>query len=141
MVIRWPGHIKSDTVTNQIFAALDWLPTFVELAGGPKGDDLKKQVEAGKYPGIVKTTLDGVDEADFLQGKTDKSARDFMFYYSGAQLAAVRYKNWKFVYYGSEAGATGWLEPLIPYHFTLLTNLKRDPFEQTQSGKSRLAER
>ncbi len=136
MVIRWPGHIKAGQTTNQIFAALDWVPTLVDIAGGPKGDALKKQIEAGAYPGIVKTTLDGVDEADFLQGKTDKSARDYFFYYSGAQLAAVRYKNWKFVYYGSEAGAAGWLEPLIPYHFTLLTNLKRDPFEQTQSGKS-----
>jgi hypothetical protein len=79
---------------------------------------LKKKIEAGEYPGIVKTTLDGVNEADFLQCKTDKSARDFFFYYSGAQLAAVRYKDWKFVYYGSEAGAAGWREPLIPYHFT-----------------------
>ena len=136
MVIRWPGHIKPGTVANQTFAALDWLPTFVELAGGPKGDALKKQIEAGSYPGIVKTTLDGVNQADFLSGKTDKPARDFFFYYSGAQLAAVRWKNWKFMYYGSEAGAKGWLEPLIPYHFTLLTNIKRDPFEQTDSAKS-----
>ena len=42
MVIRWPGHIKPGTVHNQLFAALDWVPTFVDIAGGPKGDDLKK---------------------------------------------------------------------------------------------------
>ena len=30
--------------------ALDWMPTFVEIAGGPKGDGLKKQIEAGDYP-------------------------------------------------------------------------------------------
>ncbi len=46
-VIRWPGHIKPGTVLNDIFASLDWLPTFVEIAGGPKGDELKKQIEAG----------------------------------------------------------------------------------------------
>ena len=56
MVIRWPGHIEPGTVRNEIFASLDWLPTFVDIAGGPKGDDLKKQIEAGTYPGIVKTT-------------------------------------------------------------------------------------
>jgi arylsulfatase A-like enzyme len=67
-VIRWRGHIKPGQTTNQIFAALDWLPAFVELADGAKGDDLKKQIEADPYPGIVKTTLDGVNEADFLQG-------------------------------------------------------------------------
>ena len=53
LVIRWPGHIKPGTVKNDIFASLDWVPTFVDIAGGPKGDDLKKQIEAGKYPGIV----------------------------------------------------------------------------------------
>jgi hypothetical protein len=30
--------------------------------GGPKGDGLKKQIEKGAYPGIVKTTLDGVNQ-------------------------------------------------------------------------------
>ena len=44
-VIRWPGHIKPGTVLNDIFASLDWLPTFVEIAGGPKGNELKKQIE------------------------------------------------------------------------------------------------
>jgi len=37
-VIRWPGHIKPGTIKNQIFASLDWVPTFVDIAGGPKGD-------------------------------------------------------------------------------------------------------
>jgi Sulfatase len=117
MVIRWPGHIKPGQVTNQIMAALDWVPTLVEIAGGPNGDGLKKEIEAGKYPGIVKTTLDGVNQADFISGKTETSARDFLFYYSGAQLAAVRCKNWKFTYYGSQPGYSGWLLPLVPYHF------------------------
>jgi hypothetical protein len=52
LVIRWPNHIKPGTVKNQLFAALDWLPTFVDIAGGPKGDGLKRQIEAGQYSGI-----------------------------------------------------------------------------------------
>ena len=47
-----------------MFAALDWLPTLVEIAGGPKGDELKQQIEAGQYPGIVRTTLDGVNQVE-----------------------------------------------------------------------------
>ena len=39
-VIRWPGHIKPGTIFNDIFASLDWVPTFVEIAGGPKGNAL-----------------------------------------------------------------------------------------------------
>ncbi len=113
-----------------MFAALDWLPTFVDIAGGPKGDGLKKQIEAGQYPGIVKTTLDGFDQRDYLEGTSDKSARDVFFYYSGAVPSAVRYKNWKMYYSMAEGGGPGWFMPLINYHWTLVDNIKRDPFEQ-----------
>jgi arylsulfatase A-like enzyme len=130
MVVRWPGVIRPGTVKNQLFAALDWLPTFVEIAGGPKGDGLKTQLEAGQYPGIVRTTLDGVNQIDYLSGRSEKSARDFFFYYSGATPSAVRYKNWKMYYTMSQPGADGWILPLIPFHFTLVQNIKRDPFEQ-----------
>jgi len=130
MVVRWPGHIKPGTVKNQLFAALDWVPTLVDIAGGAKGNDLKAKIEKGKYPGIVKTTLDGVNQRDYLEGKSEKSARDVFFYYSGATPSAVRYKNWKMYYNMSQPGAEGWIMPLIPFNFTLVQNIKRDPFEQ-----------
>jgi arylsulfatase len=129
-VVRWPDHIKPGTVKNQLFSALDWLPTLVDIAGGPKGDALKTELEGGKYPGIVKTTLDGFDQRDYLEGNSDRSARDYFFYYSGSKPSAVRYKNWKMYYAMSEPGADGWLLPLTQFHFTLVQNIKRDPFEQ-----------
>jgi arylsulfatase A-like enzyme len=129
MVVRWPGHIKPGTVKNEIFAALDWLPTFVNIAGGPKGDELKKQVEAGKYPGIVKTTLDGVDQRDYLEGKSEKSARDTFFYYSGAAPSAVRYKNWKIYFTMVSDAPAGFIAGALPYHWAQVVNIKRDPFE------------
>src|SRR5678810_551823 len=109
MVVRWPGHIKPGTVHNQLFAALDWVPTLVDIAGGPKGEDLKQQIEAGQYPGIVKTTLDGVDQRDYLEGKTEKSARDTFFYYSSSHPSAVRYKNWKIYFNMVEANPAGFI--------------------------------
>jgi arylsulfatase len=130
LVVRWPGHIKPGTVKNQLFAALDWVPTLVDIAGGPKGDGLKTQIEAGSYPGIVKTTLDGFDQRAYLEGTSEKSARDHFFYFSGATPSAVRYKNWKMYYTMSQPGPAGWIMPLIPFHFTLVNNIKRDPFEQ-----------
>jgi arylsulfatase len=130
MVIRWPGHIKPGTVKNQLFAALDWVPTLVDIAGGPKGNELKAQIEKGAYKGIVKTTLDGVNQRDYLEGKSETSARDYFFYYSGATPSAVRYKNWKMYYTMSQPGPAGWIMPLVPFHFTLVQNIKRDPFEQ-----------
>jgi len=132
-VVRWPGHIKPGTVRKEMFAALDWVPTFVDIAGGPKGDELNKQIQAGKYPGIVKTMLDGFDQRAYLEGTSEHSARDVFFYYSGATPSAVRYKNWKMYYSMAPGGASGWFLPLVSYHWTLVGNVKRDPFEQTIS--------
>ncbi|WP_354097119.1 arylsulfatase [Bradyrhizobium sp. S3.2.12] len=115
MVIRWPGVIKPGTVKEEIFASLDWLPTLVDIAGGPKGDGLKAQIEAGSYPGIVKTTLDGFNQRDYLEGKTEKSARDVFFYYSSAPETA-----------------TGFVNPGVQTMFAAgMVNLKRDPFEMS----------
>jgi arylsulfatase A-like enzyme len=129
LVVRWPGHIKPGTVKNEMFAALDWLPTLVEIAGGPTGDGLKKQIEAGKYPGIVKTTLDGVNQIDYLTDKSDKSTRESFLYYSGKQPSAVRYKNWKMYFAMVSDDPSGFITGVVPYSWTQVVNIKRDPFE------------
>jgi arylsulfatase len=138
-VVRWPGHIKPGTIKNKMFASLDWVPTLVDIAGGAKGDALAKQIEAGNYPGIVKTHLDGFNQRAYLEGTSDKSAREVFFFYSGATPSAVRYKNWKMYYTMAQGGAEGWIQPLIPYHFTLVQNIKRDPFEQAVGPNQKTA--
>ena len=77
-VIRWPGHIKPGTLYKEMFASFDWMPTFVEIAGGPKGDELNKQVMAGKYPNFVKTDA-GRCQPDRLPDRQDRQVgpRDF----------------------------------------------------------------
>ena len=129
LVVRWPGHIKPETVKNEIYSALDWVPTFVDIAGGPKGDALKKEIEAGKYSGIVKTTLDGFDQRDYLEGKAENSARDHIFYYANKVPSAVRYKNWKMYFGMVSQDPSGFVTGVIPYHWTQVVNIKRDPFE------------
>jgi arylsulfatase len=128
MVIRWPGVIQPGTVNNQLFSGLDWVPTLVDIAGGPKGDGLKKQIEGGQYPGIVKTTLDGINQRDVLEGKS-KSARDHIFYYSGKDPSAVRYKNWKMYFAMVSDAPSGFVTGVVPFHWTQVVNIKRDPFE------------
>ncbi|MVT68189.1 sulfatase-like hydrolase/transferase [Bradyrhizobium pachyrhizi] len=128
MVVRWPGVIKPGTIKNDMFSALDWLPTFVEICGGPKGDALKQQVEAG-YPNMVKTTLDGINQTDYLSGKSDKSPRDHFLYYSGKEPSAVRYKNWKMYFAMVSDAPSGFINGVRPYSWTQVVNIKRDPFE------------
>jgi arylsulfatase A-like enzyme len=136
-VIRWPGVIKPGTIFKEMFSSLDWVPTFVEIAGGPKGDELNKQIMAGKYKGIVKTKLDGFNQIDYVTGKSEKSNREYFFYYQGREPSAVRYKNWKFYY--TMMGSTGLdaLNPATTYHWTQIQNIMRDPFENNVGAEQK----
>jgi arylsulfatase A-like enzyme len=129
LVVRWPGIIEPGTVKNDIFASLDWLPTLVDIAGGAKANELKAQIEQGEYPGIVKTTLDGVNQRAYLEGSSDKSARDTFFYYSGKDPSAVRYKNWKIYFAMVDSAPAGFVAGALPYHWAQVNNIRRDPFE------------
>ncbi|GAB4070043.1 arylsulfatase [Ancylobacter sonchi] len=129
LVVRWPGHIAPGTLKTQMFASLDWLPTLVDIAGGDKGNALKARIEQGNYPGIVKTTLDGVNQRAYLEGSSEKSARDTFFYYSGKDPSAVRYKNWKMYFAMVSDAPAGFISGVMPYHWTQVVNIKRDPFE------------
>ncbi|MEJ0076649.1 MAG: arylsulfatase [Alphaproteobacteria bacterium] len=137
MVIRWPGVIKPGTIKNEMFSSLDWLPTLVEIAGGPKGDALKQRIEAGQYPNVVKTTLDGVNQIDYLSGKSDQSARDHFLYYSSTTPSAVRYKNWKMYFAMVSDSPAGFVSGVLPYSWTQVVNIKRDPFETSVGSQQK----
>ena len=129
LLVRWPGVIRPGTVKNEIFASLDWLPTLVDIAGGAKGNALNERIMAGNYPGIVKTKLDGVDQTEYLTGRSEKSARDTFFYYSGKDPSAVRYKNWKIYFAMVSDAPAGFITGVLPFHWAQVVNIKRDPFE------------
>src|SRR4029077_17289816 len=38
-LLRWPGHIKPGSVSNDIVSGLDWLPTFMAVVGDPNITD------------------------------------------------------------------------------------------------------
>jgi arylsulfatase A-like enzyme len=129
LLVRWPGVIRPGTVKNDIFASLDWMPTLANIAGGDKGDALNQRIMAGNYPGFVKTKLDGVDQTEYLAGRSEKSARDTFFYYSGKDPSAVRYKNWKIYFAMVSDSVQGFIAGVQPYHWAQVVNIKRDPFE------------
>ena len=129
MVIRWPGVIKPGTVKNDIFASLDWLPTLVEIAGGPKGNALKKPDRGGPVSGHRQDHARWREPDRLSEGKAQKSARDTFFYYSGKDPSAVRYKNWKMYFAMVSDAPAGFIVGVIPYHWTQVVNIKRDPFE------------
>ena len=129
LVVRWPGHIEPGTIKTDIFASLDWVPTLVEIAGGPTGNELKAQIERGEYPGIVKTTLDGVNQRAYLEGKsesrpaTPSSTTPARTPRRSATRTGRCTSRWCPML--RRASSLG----VMPYHWTQVVNIKRDPFE------------
>jgi arylsulfatase len=54
--IRWPGHIKPGTVSNEIFSHTDMLPTLAAVAGEPDAvAKLKKGYKSGNNTSTATT--------------------------------------------------------------------------------------
>jgi arylsulfatase len=130
--VRWPGHIKAGSVTNEIVHHMDWMPTFAAMAGAPevKAKLLNGYRAAGK---TYRVHLDGYNQLPLLTGKTDKSPRNEIFYFSDdGDLMALRYGDWKLVFLEQKAETTfrAWIEPFIVLRLPLIINLRRDPYER-----------
>ena len=139
-MVRWPGHIKPGTVTNQLMAHLDWMPTLASIAGEP---DLVNKLKQGYTAnGITyKVHLDGYDQSKFLESVSGsaannngvKSARDTFFYSSDdGVLVAMRKGDYKYVFSEQrKEGTMGvWAEPFTTLRLQKIFNVMQDPFER-----------
>lgn len=130
--VRWPGHIKPGSYSNEIAHHMDWMPTLVAAAGM---DDVKEKLLKGyKANGRdYKVHLDGYNILPLLTGKSDKSPRHEIFYFSDdGDLTALRYDDWKLIFMEQRVEATfqAWMEPFVPLRVPLILNLRRDPYER-----------
>ncbi|MHC4275471.1 MAG: sulfatase-like hydrolase/transferase, partial [Planctomycetota bacterium] len=130
--VRWPGHIKPGSVTNEVVHHMDWMPTFVAMAGEPNVKErlLRGYRADGKR---YKVHLDGYNVLPLLTGETDQSPRKEIFYFSDdGDLMALRYADWKLVFLEQKAETTfrAWMEPFVALRVPLIINLRRDPYER-----------
>ena len=126
-LLRWPGHVPADSVQNGIFSGMDWLPTLLAAAGNTTiTRDLLKGVNIGGR--TYKNHLDGYDQLDLITGKTDKSARHEIFYFSESALGALRIDDFKFRFIEQ---SMGWMGSKDKLNVPSVTNLRLDPFERT----------
>ncbi len=124
-IIRWPGHVKPGSVENGIFSGLDWFPTLVAVAGNPNiASQLLKGVQLGDRS--YKNHLDGYNQMDLLCGM-GPSARHEIFYFSGAQMGAVRIDDFKYQFLQQP---WGWPGEKVTTDMPTITNLRWDPFER-----------
>jgi arylsulfatase len=124
-VVRWPGKIPANTVSNGIMSGLDWLPTLVAAAGNP---NIKEELEKGKTLGgkEYKVHLDGYDQTEMLT-KGGETKRREIWYFTQNKLAAVRDGNWK---YQLLAQPDGWFGNTISLNMPRFINLRQDPYER-----------
>jgi len=130
--IRWPGHIKANSVSNEIVSGLDWMPTLLAAAGDP---DVKQKLLEGYKVGSMpyKVHLDGYNILPYLTGKEPKSPRrEFIYFSDDGDLLALRYENWKFVFAEQRKQGTLaiWTEPFTHFRGGKMFDLRADPYER-----------
>jgi arylsulfatase len=111
-IIRWPGKVPAGRVSNEIVHEVDTFTTLANIAGIPVPQD---------------RPIDGIDQTDFLLGKKDTSNRDGFPVYVADRLEAVKWKNWKLVFYEEERD---WWTPPLKLGVPKLFNLIIDPKEE-----------
>ncbi|RDI97584.1 arylsulfatase [Dyella solisilvae] len=145
-MIRWPGHIRPNTVSNALISGLDWFPTLAAAAGD--GDITNKLLKGDSIGGkSFKVHLDGYNFLPYLTGKTNVSPREEFFYFNDdAQLVAVRWDPinpgasrpdaFKVVFCEQRAqgGMQIWMEPFTCLRTPKLYNLRMDPYERADIG-------
>jgi arylsulfatase len=110
-VMRWPARIPRGQVSNQIVHELDIFPTIAAAVGA---DIVPKD-----------RPIDGINILPFLEGKRSNSGRESVLYFTGRQVRAVKWKDWKFHYaFMPEPRVT---EPPLMRLF----NLRSDPREES----------
>lgn len=130
--IRWPGHIKPNSLSHEIVSGLDWCPTLLAAAGDPdvKEKLLNGYTAAGK---TFKVHLDGYNQLPYLSGEQPKGARqDFFYFNDDGDLVGLRYANWKIVFLEQRSPGTleVWAEPFTPLRVPKFFDLHADPFER-----------
>ncbi|MDR3445069.1 MULTISPECIES: arylsulfatase [unclassified Dyella] len=145
-MVRWPGHIKPNTVSNTLVSGLDWFPTLVAAAGD---SDITNKLLKGTSVGgkNFKVHLDGYNFLPYLTGKTNEGPRKEFFYFNdNAQVMAVRFDTitpggkvptaWKVEFCEQRApgGLQIWMEPFVCLRVPKIFNLRMDPYERADVG-------
>jgi arylsulfatase A-like enzyme len=79
-MFRWPSKIAPNQVSDVTLTSMDLLPLFCELAGVSIPDDRQ---------------IDGKSILLVLLRQTSESPHQFLYYYNGTNLQAVREGKWK----------------------------------------------
>ena len=114
-MIRWPGHIPADAVSDEIVHVTDLFATLAGIAGARVPDD---------------RPIDGVDQLQFFANPSGKSRREGFVYYIKNELRAIKWRNWKMHIVWEPEPNIGPNHLETPWIFNVIT----DPKEETDVG-------
>jgi arylsulfatase len=115
-IIRWPGKAPAGVVTNEMLAAVDWLPTLAGIAGAPNLVPKDRPI-------------DGVDASAFMAGKSNTTGRDsYMFFGIDGELLSIKWKIYKTIFRYTEAPVS-MEKPYIKPQLPMVYDLSSDPHE------------
>ncbi|UTW62415.1 arylsulfatase [bacterium SCSIO 12741] len=131
-MVRWPGNIEAGSISNDIMHHMDWMPTFLSIAGD---DDVKEDLLDGYSANgkTFKVHLDGYNFHSYLTGKDKTAPRKEIFYFTDdGDLSALRYEDWKMIFLEQRTEGTlaVWADPFVPLRVPLIFNLRQDPYEE-----------
>jgi arylsulfatase A-like enzyme len=115
-IVRWPGNVPAGVVTNEMLAAVDWLPTLAGMVGASKLVPKDRPI-------------DGVDASAFMLGKSNTTGRDsYMFFGTDGELLSIKWKIYKTIFRYTETPVAiekPYLRPQMP----IIYDLSSDPHE------------
>ncbi|WP_319500376.1 arylsulfatase [uncultured Draconibacterium sp.] len=145
-LLRWPGKVEAGSVTNEIVAGNDWVPTLMAAVGEP---NIKEKLLNG-YQGVNRTYnvhLDGYNLLPYLTGEKEVTKdqyglsnwprHEFFYWSDDGDLVAMRYARWKVVFMEQQSEAFGvWMYPFVQLRIPLIFDLRMDPFERAQHNSN-----
>ena len=130
LLVRWPGKVAANKVSNEIISLEDMLPTLLAAAGQP---DITSKLLAGASIGGTKykVHLDGYNFLPYLTGQVEKGPRkEFFAWVDDGTLGAMRYGDYKANFSTqNEHGMNAWLIAQQQRKAPMLIDLRADPFE------------
>ena len=117
-MIRWPGKVPAGVVTQEMLAAVDWLPTLAGMVGA-------SNLVPKDRP------IDGVDASAFMLGKSNTTGRDtYMFFGVDGELMSFKWKLYKTVFrYTTNSPTPALQNPYVKPQLPMIYDLSSDPHE------------
>jgi len=91
LIVRWPDKVQAGKVTNEMVSMVDLFPTLANIGGA-------QHLIPDDRP------IDGMNMTELWLGETDESPRESLLVFSGEDLRAIKWRQFKIYFQGEYTG-------------------------------------